>query len=281
MSGWNAALSSIRDTQIGTTGKKALVVEGTGDKVFFEAMLDKKARGAWDAEWCVGEANKKGHVREIIKEQPSWLGIVDCDEWSDTEAKAEIRKPEYGGRLHILPRYCMESYFITPDDIWSALPPLPKEHINKTIGEIAFRGEIAEATALDAWLRHGVLWHAVFPLWKGLRDLGFNKALLGDYKIAQDDALIKSKLEEWHDYIEPVKTMSNFHALLASAKSESLEQRLARWIHGKYYFRQHVTPVLNKCFPKQSADAEGWIRVLLKYRPLPPDLDPVWMAMGL
>jgi hypothetical protein len=271
MSGWTKAHESIKQALVGRTGVRVLVVEGADDARFFKELLDRKAPGAWQTGWAVGSANGKQNVLRILEAEPDWIGIVDRDEWSNRAViDAESKHPN----LHVLPRFCMESYFLLANELWAALLPFNQGKVSG--GEAAFRDAIHAETA--SWVRHGALWHAVNPLWDGLRAKGFKEALL-DLQAAQDDAVIQQKLREWHDHLEPTQIFADFNRFHAAASAESLENQLTQWVHGKKLFTEHVVPVLNRLIGQQSADV--WFKDLLRTMPVPADLRPLWNKMNL
>jgi len=186
MSGWTTARDAILQQQVAATGVQALVVEGDDDRLVVEALLDKVAPGTWATQWCVGIAGKKQHTLQIVDDQTTWLGLVDRDEWSDNAATAASQAPSRAGRLHVLPRFSMESYFVDPVELWAALPMIQQQSLNG--GQQAL--DAAITNDLDSWLRHGALWHTVNPLWDGLRALGFKETLL-NHANAQNDAVIQ------------------------------------------------------------------------------------------
>jgi hypothetical protein len=256
---------------VGNTGVRVLVVEGDDDRDFFEALLNLRAPG-WESSWLVGSANGKGNVSKILAAESTWLGVVDRDEWTQNAANAAAAA--LGGRLHILPRFCMESYLIHAGELWAALPELQQSKITGgfSIFEQAIYSDVAP------WLRHGALWHAVNPLWGGLRAIGFKEALL-DLQAAQDDAFIMSKLTEWHNHLEATPIFNEFTQFLATADAEPLESKLNNWVHGKRRFNEHVVPKLNHLLGSKSA--KEWFTDLTCTLNVPSDLNQIWAAMGL
>jgi hypothetical protein len=269
MSGWTKAREAIVARQ--RVGTQVLVVEGEDDRLFVEAMLDKIAPGVWPARWTIGEAGGKGHVLSILREKTDWLALVDRDEWSATDIAEQ--QAEFPARLFILPRYCMESYFILPAEVWASIPT-QQQHVGGGFSIL----ETAIHSTLPQWLRHGCLWHAVNPLQDGLRALGFKDALL-DLGRAQNDADIRQTLQDWHQYLDPVRIESEFRANLAAAQMVPVDERIKIWVHGKKFFEQHVVPELNQLLGQSSA--KKWLTELRKDMPPPNDLAFLWNAMGL
>lgn len=274
MSGWTTARDAILQEQVAATGVRVLVVEGIDDKRVVEAFLDKISPGTWETRWCVGIAGNKQNVLRILDNQVTWLGLVDRDEWSENAATSAAGVASRAGRLHVLPRFCMESYFINPHEIWTALPAVQQQAIQG--GEATLDAEIK--VGLESWLRHGALWHAVNPLWDGLHSRGFKDRLL-DHANAQDDALIRQTLADWHQFLDPQRIFADFQTHLTAASAAGEEEQFRRWVHGKRFFNQKVVPTLNHLLIQKSAD--DWSRDLSRILPVPADLQPVWNAMGL
>ncbi len=255
--------------------RRALVVEGDDDKVFIERQLDT-AHPSWRAKWIVGAATGKSRVLDMLNLEPTWLGLVDADEWdSSTITQLTAKLPG----LHVLPRYCMESYYILPSEVWPLLTASEQAQI--TGGYTAF--EAAMLAPLASWVRHGVLWQVVNPLWAGLKAKGFKDALL-DITAAQSDQVIQTKLREWDAYLDSTTLFNDFQVRLASASSPALsnEQKLATLVHGKSFFRAHVSVTLNQFLkPLNAEPAEYWLTELTKNSPAHSDFAPLWAAMQL
>jgi hypothetical protein len=274
VSGWTKAFDAILQQQVKATGVRVLVVEGSDDRMIVESHLDKIAPGTWAATWCVGVANGKQNVLRIVDNQTTWLGLVDRDEWSENAAHSAAADQARVGRLHVLPRFCMESYFILPREVWAALPQMHQAAIDGGLPTLEARVN----TNLDSWLRHGALWHAVNPLWDGLRALGFKEALL-DLQNAQNDAAIRQTLQDWHQFLDPQRVFGEFQTHLNAARAIGPEEQFQRWIHGKQFFRQVIVPALNSLIGPKSSDE--WYRDLSRTLPPPADLIPLWRALGL
>ena len=125
----------------------------------------------------------------------------------------------------------------------------------------------------DQWLRHGVLWSAINPLWSGLRALGFKEKLL-DFDVVQDDNIIRETLKEWHGYLDPDLIYQSFADKLNQVSGLSVEEQLHKWIHGKQFFLKHVHPILNKYLGQ--SDAQIRIMEIFRSLALPEDLEPLW-----
>jgi hypothetical protein len=256
---------------IGRTGKKVLLVEGEDDVSAYEALFNNKDF-EWEDKWLITHANGKQKVIDILKasNEPAWLGLIDRDEWSEERITRETNALS---NLLVLPRYCLENYLVCPDELWEALP----RNQQATIGELSkLQEEILKKK--NKWIRHGVLWSIINPLWEGMRELGFKDTLL-DLDNAQDNDKIKDTLNNWHDFLEPEDIFNNFEECLRCVMEKDEAEQLKRWVHGKRFYREHVTQVLNQFFEQKDANTRK--NDLLHNYPWPSDLDFVCEKMGL
>lgn len=270
MSKTDDRIKDIREQQIGNSAKRALIVEGADDVDAFQSFLGKVYRD-WEQSWVVAEAGKKTEVLAIIRKEPDWIGVVDRDEWSApkiADLETELTN------LWFLPRYCIENYLLVPEELWGALPGNQQ---NKIAGGLAQLNQ-SIANNLDRWRCHGVLWSVINPMWEGLRSLGFKEALL-DPAIATNEAEIKAKLQEWHDYLEPDQIWQNYQDALTQVVQLPVDEQLKRVIHGKYFYEQMVNPLLNQLLGQKSVTDRQ--RAIFRYLPVPNDLTPLWQKMGL
>lgn len=254
--------------------RRVLVVEGDDDKIFIERQLDV-AHAGWRSAWVVGVATGKSRVLDILKLEPTWLGVVDADEWnSTTVAEVTAATPA----LHVLPRYCMESYFIQPSEVWALLPAAQQGLVAG--GYAAF--EAAMQGPLASWVRHGVLWQVVNPLWAGLKTRGFKDALL-DITAAQNDQFIQAKLQEWDAYLDATTLYNDFQNRLTAAQALNPTEQLKTIVHGKSFFRAHVALTLTQHLnpPQNKQSPEYWLTELTKNIPAHADFTPLWAAMNL
>lgn len=270
MSKTDDRIKDIREQQIGNSAKRALIVEGKDDVDAFQSFLGK-AHPSWEQKWVIAEAGKKTEVLAIIHKVPDWIGVVDRDEWS-TKKIADLETVQ--ANLWFLPRYCIENYLLVPEKLWGALPENQQYKIAGGLVELTQ----SITNDLDRWRCHGVLWSIINPMWEGLRSLGFKEALL-DPEIAINDAEIRAKLHEWHDYLEPEPIWQRYQDALAQIVPLPVVEQLKRVIHGKYFYEQVVNPLLNQLLG-QKAETERQIAIF-RTLPLPDDLEPLWQKMGL
>jgi hypothetical protein len=252
-----------------------LVVEGEDDYYFIKSLLDNCAKGIWESAWVVGEAEGKDNVMSILAREPSWFGLIDRDEW--TLADATAAQGNFPGRLYILPRYCMESYFVVPSELWTLLDDRQRVQLNNDV--VAFSDALTKE--LEQWLRHGVLWHSINPLWRGLQSVGFQKELLEVENAQRTDAEIEATLIRWHDYLKPADIMARFSTDLAAATQSSEYEKITSWIHGKKYFDTYVKKELARLLRLPVRAKAQAIADLQIHMAVPADLQPIWTAIGL
>ncbi len=263
-------IETIKIQLIGNTEAKVLLVEGPDDVDAYRIFLDKKFPG-WEAKWHLVSAGKKSDVVAMVRKEPDWLGLVDCDEWAGDEIAAYIAECP---NLKILPRFCLESYLIDPAELWQAFSE--KQRMKIPGGEAQLRHEIL--ADLQAWIRHAALWHGVRPLWRQLRDLGFPDSVLASPPMP-DDAALRAKFRDWHETLDADAVLMRVHALENSLAAEDVSMLCIKWLYAKNFYPQVVHQVLNRLLG-QKAVKERRIAIL-RTRPVPADLDALWQAMGL
>jgi hypothetical protein len=270
MSKTDDLIKDIREQQIANSGKRALIVEGTDDEDAFQSFLGNAYRD-WEQSWVIAKAGKKTEVLAIIRQEPDWIGVVDRDEWS-TQKIAELETELTN--LWFLPRYCIENYLFVPEELWGALP---EKQRNKIDGGLA---QLTQSITNDlaCWRCHGALWSIINPMWEGLRSLGFKEALLNP-AIATNEAEIRAKLQEWHNYLEPNQTWQRYQNALNQVEQLSDEEQLKLWIHGKKFYEGVLSPVLNQLLGQKSDSVRK--KAIFRTLPVPDDLAPLWQKMGL
>ncbi len=275
MKDWEERREKIR-TDIGAnTGLRVLVVEGEDDRRFIESLLTTRNGSSWTTSWIIGEAGGKSPLLKILKDQAAWFGLIDKDEWTDSEVTDQ--QNAFPGRLFAMPRFCMENYHTVPAELWAQLEPARQQAVQG--GFATF--ETAILQPLDQWVHHGALWHAANPLQASLQALGFKTDLL-DFNLANaGDAAIEAKLKDWYDHLEPSRVMSLYKANLATAQAASVEERLMRWVHGKHFFRRHVKNTVASLTGAPTLPNEATLANLQSKMSVPADLQPIWTALGL
>ncbi len=275
MKDWEERREKIR-TDIGAnTGLRVLVVEGEDDRRFIESLLNNRNGSSWTTSWIIGEAGGKSPLLKILKDQTTWLGLIDKDEWTDSEVT--VQQNAVPDRLFAMPRFCMENYHTVPAELWDQLGLVRQQSVEG--GFRAFKAAILQP--LDQWVKHGALWHAANPLQASLQALGFKTDLL-DFNLANagDDA-IEAKLKDWHDHLEPGRVMQLYKSYLATAQAASVDERLKGWVHGKHFFRKHVKNTVARLTVAPTLPNEATLAYLQSKMSVPTDLLPIWNALGL
>jgi hypothetical protein len=271
MSHTEKRINDILGQEVKNTDRRVLLVEGNEDvKIYIYKLLLERKFPSVRAKWVVSYTGGKKILMEMLAAKPDWLGLVDRDEWSEHTIQT---KQQQFTNLLILPRFCLENYLVVPDELWETLPKTQQDKI----GDFAkLREELL--VAAEKWIRHGVLWSVINPLWEGMVALGFKGALL-DFQNAQDDVIIRQKLNEWYGFLEPQAIFKEFQAGLQEVVAKDERERLTRWVHGKQFYQQHVHLVLNKFLGQKDAN-ERKIEIF-RTCPVPTDLDFVFQRMGL
>ena len=270
MSKLDDRIQEIKNQYVGNTGVKVLLVEGTSDVDAYRIFLDKKFSG-WENDWHLAYAGKKATVIEMALKEPSWLGLVDRDEWTDAEiAEHSVTCPN----LVVSPRFCLESYLIDPAELWEALPA--KQRAKVVGGEAQFCSEIL--ADLRGWRRHAALWHGVRPLWRQLRKLGFPDSVLGSPPMPDDGAL-RAKFKDWHLTLDADAVLAGVHALEARLASDDVGKVCTQWLYAKSFYPEVVHPALDRLLGSKSAKERRL--AIFRTLPVPADLEGLWQKMGL
>ncbi len=250
----NAPALFLRETAA-TPGKKVLFVEGTGDVSFLTLMLDKPPLREENilADWVIAPAGGKDAVLRLLKEQPTLHGMVDRDAWDEKEC---AKKQQEYKTLHILPRFCIENFLICPDELAGAIPAF------RELAPIITR-EVPNA------VRHACLWRAAQPLYEELLQAGFNRALL--HYPPPDEPEMKRLLGDWQQLLGPENVRVRMDEALRQMDGASPHDLLARFTHGKVFWRGCVEALAARVFPGLKSDELR--RAVYRRVPLPKDLE--------
>lgn len=270
MKGIDKKIRDIKEQKIGNSQKKALIVEGIDDVRSFELFLSKNAPD-WSSQWVLAEAGNKSAVLKMLEKESDWLGVIDRDEWDEEKI---VQLGDEKGNLSFLPRYCIENYLIIPSELWAALPTKQKAKIQNGEEDLSAR----VLNDFEKWVKHGVLWSVINPLWEGLRSLGFKEALL-EVDIATNDAEIQRILGDWHDFLNPDQIWQLYLSKLQEVEEKTVEEKLKLHVHGKYFYQQVVNPALNELLGQKSAEERQF--AILRTLPVTTDLNPLFRKMGL
>ncbi|HEB4093966.1 hypothetical protein PGR03_23890 [Klebsiella sp. 141196] len=250
--------------------KRVLVLEGVDDVAAFQQLLTKH-NPSWEHQWVLVKADKKQNVLDILSLENTWYGLIDRDEWSDDKImQLEHENP----RLMFLPRFCIESYLVNPSEIWQALQPKHQALIEG--GEHAFTNLFA--LEVQRWFNHAAIWYVINPLWERLRAAGFNSALL-DVNTVRQDAEVERILSSWGTLIDPANLTQQIRQRKEQIERVSLSEQLTICIHGKLFFEKFVDPLLTSFLGQRGREQRQ--KDLFRTLPVPNDLSPIWVRMGL
>ncbi|MEG0279491.1 MAG: hypothetical protein RR510_07800 [Morganella sp. (in: enterobacteria)] len=265
-------IKTILDEKI-RDGKRALIVEGKTDEIVFTQFL-KKVDPKWETNWVLAEVGGKRNVVDILAEQPTWLGIVDRDEWDNAQIS---QRQQQLRNLLVLPRFCIENYLVVPSELWLGLPPKQKANL-PTEREAAIQAITALITTnLESWIQFGAAWAIINPLWDELRSLGFNRDLLDPQQVVTEQGFL-THCQRWHAHLEPMGLLERYQHKLAEIRVLTVDEQLRTIIHGKKFYNTVVMPAFRQLLALRSAiSVDVWLREM----PVPADLDFIWHEMNL
>ena len=263
-------VARIAQAHVGASGKRVLLVEGPDDVKAFRQLLSRRAPG-WEGQWAVADAGGKKEALAMAALVPTWRVVVDRDEWSTEQL---VQNQALHPNLSVLPRFCLESYLVDPEELWRSLPE--KQQLKIAGGEPALRA--AMLANLADWQRHAALWHVINPLWSGLRALGFKEGLLKTHDIP-DDLALKATLGAWSALIDANRIFDEVQTAVAAMIVQPAGDFLHRSLYAKDFYPQVVHPTLDRLLgAKPPAERRA---ALFKTRRLPADLEPLWLQMGI
>jgi hypothetical protein len=264
-------IGQIKAAQVGQTGKRVLLVEGSDDVDAYSNFLSKKFP-QWEQRWAVAHMGNKRQVLDGLALEPNWLGLVDRDEW---DAEVQRQYQEQYANLLVLPRFCLESYLISPTELWQAFPPKQRDKVDG--GEQAFRGALLDP--FSEWIRHAALWHGVRPLWHQLRNAGLPDEVSKKPPTPTDTELL-AFFESWRGVLGDADALlSRVHVLESQLQTMDVEEVCHQWLHAKDFYAEVVHRTLDQLLGQKSAKDRRL--AIFKTRQVPSDLDGVWQAMGL
>lgn len=271
MSKVSERIARIKTEQVGQTRKRVLLVEGTDDVEAYCIFLSRKFP-QWEKTWSVAHMGNKKQVLDGLAIEPTWLGLVDRDEWTeDVKSQYQVEYPN----LLVLPRFCLESYLISPTELWQAFPL--KQQAKVEGGEAVFRAALL--ASLPEWIRHAALWHGVRPLWQQLRNAGLPDEVSRKPPTPTDPEL-RAFFETWRGLLVDADTLlARVHALESQMQAMDVEAFFQQWLHGKEFYAEVVHRVLDELLGQKSARERR--AAILRTRQVPADLDVVWQAMEL
>lgn len=222
---------------------RVLLVEGTEDVKVFSNYLNRfHDANEWSNLFRILPAGRKDHVLIGIRGHADWIGIVDQDEWGEERVQQEVANLP---NLRTLPRFCIESYFCDPSELWQMLPDNQRNHINNELTRL----ETPILSVLPDWIQHGALWRVLHCFYRNTR---FPSDL--EDRPVGDEQEIRTKLEQWHQQLSPDVIIRSYQQELALANQILQGDHIRRYIHGKKFFHEVVSQQLNRLFGQKSVD---------------------------
>ena len=252
----------IREIEHQSRGLPVLLVEGLQDVTIFEHFFNQRSPG-WDLRLYIAPAGGKRHVHTgVCTHRPDWIGIMDLDEWSDEDVQEAAQGSD---RLKALPRFCIESYFCHPNELWPAIPPSQRDQLGGGLDELA--RPIYDA--LPDWVMHGALWRVLRRLYRET-----NLPVELERGPVTNEDKISQILTDWYQNLAPDRVLAQYHQELNVAQSLSREEQIRKYVHGKKFFNQVVVQTLNELL--HGGGADDWLDRFRdeKIQP-PPDLQPL------
>ena len=157
--------------------------------------------------------------------------------------------------LRALPRFCIESYFCHPRELWAALPARVDDDPQNLAAPLL--------TALPDWVAHGAMWRVLRQLYRVAR----LPARLENEPVT-DEAEIHQILLAWHDQLAPDRVVEQYRRELHTAKQLSQDEQLTRYVHGKKFYNQVVVQILDRLFSGRGAD--DWLQRFRDEKMQPP-----------
>jgi hypothetical protein len=229
----------VNDIEARRGTKLVLLVEGKDDRDILGSMLRRMDRNYTKSIKIFETEGREKVLKGLAcKNQPTdgWWGIIDRDEATDAEvASLQSILPT----LRVLPRYCIESFFVDPDEVWPLIPPPKKAPLADGVQQI----KNAVEPEVDKWVAHWAMWCVIRKKRKELLEkLRFPDELLERMTNAVlTEAEIKTELGNWHNHLTPDPIHAEYANLESSAAAEPLETRYRRHVHGKKFFEGVVS----------------------------------------
>jgi hypothetical protein len=256
---------------LSTYGSKPLIlVEGRDDSELYNRLLelvDPDWQNRLELEWVGG----KRRVFQGCRRVATWRGLVDRDEWAETQVTAaQTETPN----VQILPRFTAQNYWVNPDELWNLIPATARTSHPGAQAQLTAEIESQRAD----WTAHGAMWRVMLRRQVGLGDLRFPQELM-DAPVT-DEMQVMDILTRWHNYFEPQDVMDEYRIERDAVLVRPPNEQYAHVIHGKRFFRQVVTLALNRVFHSPSKTANEWTADLTASMTIvPADLRPVLEAL--
>lgn len=244
----------IKDLANNNAGKTLIIVEGENDAEMLQAWCHA-VRPDWRVRFAIDYVGGKKRVYQACgnKLGRRWKGLVDCDEWGEQKINEESSKTP---NVAILPRFTAENFWIDPDELFQLIP----DHFWIDFPDAKGQIKAGIESQLADWLAHGVMWRVMLRRQSGFGDLKFPDELME--QPVTDEKQILAILTRWHNHLDPNDILQEYRREVASAQRLPRFEQYARIVHGKRFFRQVVTLVLNKAFGTPNKTHEQWSKDL-------------------
>lgn len=263
-------VKDIKNQQVSSTNKRVLLVEGPDDISALQNFLTQIHPG-WEQQWVLSGAGSKQRVLQALSLEANWLGIVDRDAWTEDQVTEKCRNQ---ANLLVLPRFCIESYLVVPEELWQGFPPKHQQKVDGGINTLIQH----IYSVLPQWRNHAALWFVIQPLWEQLRAAGFNTAFR-EFTTAQNDAEVERCLRQWSQYLDPDALLERIQIRKAEMAMLSPTVQLTQCFHGKMFFEQVIDPLLKPFFGQRGREQRQ--KELFRALSVPDDLNFIWSRMGL
>jgi hypothetical protein len=243
----NREPSWLQEIEKSAGGRTVLLVEGPADNVILSYFFEKHRPG-WANRIFIVEAGGKPQVIQGLKHRPQWVGIVDRDVWTPAEAhEAQTQTP----RLRVLPRFCIESFFCVPEELWPALPQSSRDAVSNDIARL--KQPILDV--LPAWVAHGAMCRILQIRAAGVRSRYVFPHALQDSPVT-DESEIRQILENWHRYLDPETILADYRVEKQKGLALSIDEQLTCYVVGDKFFEKALRPTLDGLF---GATDKNWL----------------------
>ena len=239
----NSRYQVLKESVIGNTGVRLLLVEGIDDVAFFTNLFERLYAIDFLAEnnTVLIDAGSKRNIITFLKEEPTWLGIIDRDEWRNIDLLRENHP-----NLHILPRFCVENYLCNPNELSVTLSSISPLGLTDDDSQAICNAILIH---LPMYLKHAALWHTLFPMREQLlTELEFVEFF--DNPVFPGDETIEERFRSWSDLIDHNRIMETYRSCIATFSSSGLADQYNIYIHGKRFWERILYIILREPFKK-------------------------------
>jgi hypothetical protein len=142
---------------------------------------------------------------------------------------------EFSPRIKALPRFCIDSFFCHPDEIWPAIAAIQRRNGQDNPAQLSEQ----VYGALPAWVSHGAIWRVLRNLYR----LTHFPAEIDDQPV--DEANLLVILENWHKNLDPKIVLDQYHIEMVNAMQMTRDEQIKQYVHGKKFFSKVIVAALN------------------------------------